>query len=72
VLHAKGDCPKFVRWDALNEEWAQINHSQSLETLARRGGLDATEIVANVERRRWTNIGYSAAVEAIKPLAVQR
>lgn len=71
VLHAKGDCPKFVRWDALNEEWAQINHGQSLETLASRGGLDPTEIVANIERRRWSSISYSSAVESIKPLAVQ-
>lgn len=70
--NAGEQCPAFVRWDSLNEEWAQKNHSQSLEELARRGGLDPTEVVANVEKRAWRNMGMAEAVRRILPLAIHR
>jgi hypothetical protein len=60
------DCPEFVRWDALNEAWAHRNHSQTLERLAQRGGLDPTEIVANIEKRQWRAMRTEDAVEFIK------
>lgn len=44
--------PAYVRWSALNEEWAQRNHSQSLDALAARGGMSPEEIIFNVDRRR--------------------
>lgn len=71
VIGAKGDEPKFIRRDALSEQWAWNNHSQTLDELARRGGLDPTEIVANIERRRWTSIDWRAAVEAIRQYEVK-
>lgn len=60
------DCPKFIRWDALSDGWAYQNHSQTLERLAQRGGLDPTELVANLERREWKNMSLAAAVAIIK------
>jgi hypothetical protein len=59
-------CPEFVRWDALSEGWAYQNHDQSLARLAERGGLDPTELVANIEKRQWRNMPMNAAVEFIK------
>lgn len=37
--------PLFVSFTLLNEERARRNHSQSLETLAERGGLSCKEMV---------------------------
>lgn len=50
--------PAYVRWSALNEEWAQRNHSQSLSRLAERGGMSPAEIIFNVDRRKldWREI----------------
>lgn len=62
--------PKFIRWDALNEEWAQKNHGQTLKRLAERGGLSPCEALANIERRQWTRIDLNAAREALKTYAV--
>jgi hypothetical protein len=62
------NCPKFINWDALNEEWAQKNHYQSLEMLNRRGGLDPTEIVANIENREWHRMDIDEAIERIKSI----
>jgi hypothetical protein len=59
-------CPEFIRWDALNEGWAYQNHDQTLQRLAQRGGLDPTEIVANIEKRQWHNMRLADAVEFIK------
>ncbi len=49
--------PDAVNWSALNEEQAQKNHSQSLARLAERGGMSPPEIVANIERCDWLDIG---------------
>lgn len=62
-------CPEFVPWSALNEGWAYQNHTQTLKRLAERGGLDPTEIVANVEKRQWRNMPLEDAVAIIKKLA---
>ena len=45
--------PLRVRMDCLSEEQAQRNHSQSLETLARRGGLSICEVAALVRGERF-------------------
>lgn len=47
-------CPKEVPMELLNEEWAQHNHSQSLEALNERGGMCPVELVANIEKRNYT------------------
>jgi hypothetical protein len=39
---------------APHEEWAQRNHSQSLQRLAERGGLGWCEALAVLENRRWS------------------
>ncbi len=42
------DCPHAVPWDIIapHERQAQLNHGQSLERLAERGGLSPREFVA--------------------------
>lgn len=44
------NCPSKIRWCELNEEHAELIHSQSLKKLASRGGLCPEEIVMNVEK----------------------
>lgn len=41
-------CVESVPWRFLNNERAITNHSQGLEDLAKRGGLDSCEIFCNV------------------------
>ena len=55
VLRAPAGCTAFVRWDALDDRHAQRVHGQTLERLAERGGLSASEIVINVRRLKWTD-----------------
>lgn len=47
----------FIDWNYLNEEWALKNHGQTLERLAKRGGLSAKEVVMNIEKIKGCNIG---------------
>lgn len=44
-----------IPWSAIepHRRQAEINHSQSLERLAERGGLGLCEAVAVLEDRRW-------------------
>jgi hypothetical protein len=63
------DCPRAVPWVALNDGWAYQNHDQTLERLAQRGGLDPTEIVANVEKRQWRNMPLGEAVAFLKKIS---
>lgn len=41
---------------APHEKQAQTNHSQSLEGLARRGGLDVVEAVLIIRGQTWRNV----------------
>jgi hypothetical protein len=59
--------PKLIQWDSLNEEWAALNHGQSLDELARRGGLDPTEAAAIIQRRRWRPMKIDDALDVIEP-----
>ena len=61
----RGALPNFVDWAALNREQANINHGQTLERLAERGGLSPDEIVANIERRKWKPMKIEDALAAI-------
>lgn len=65
VLNSPEGFPKFVKWDALNEEWAQKMHGQDLEKLASRGGLSVEEIVMNIEHRPFHERGPNG----VKPLS---
>jgi hypothetical protein len=62
-------CPEFIRWDALSDGWAYQNHSQTLERLARRGGLSPCEAAAVIERRQWRRMPDAEAVEFVKRYA---
>jgi hypothetical protein len=64
-----GPLPKHVDWSALNEEWAQRNHGQSLVRLAERGGLVPCEIAANMERRRWRHMEMADALKVCELFA---
>jgi len=60
-------CPYYIRMDALNEEWAQRNHGQSLKRLNERGGLSPCEAAAIIERRRYDRMPADAAIALLKP-----
>lgn len=44
-----------------HEEQALVNHGQSLQRLAERGGLSYNEALAVLEDRRWTDIEQTVA-----------
>lgn len=54
---------EYVPWDMLSphENRAYRNHGQSLEELARRGGLGWGEILAILEDRPWSSISRDEA-----------
>jgi hypothetical protein len=56
--------PRSVPWEfmAPHEYQALTNHSQSLEVLADRGGLDVTEALAVITGRRWMPMPIEQAV----------
>jgi hypothetical protein len=45
-----------IPFSLLNEKQAEINHGQSLQELARRGGLSPCEAIAIIDKRRWLPI----------------
>ena len=65
-------CPRSIPWAMLtaNEAQAQDNHSQSLERLAERGGLDAAEALAILEGRRWRSMDIAEASARLRDLVV--
>jgi len=64
------DCPRFVKWSELDNDWAIKIHSQSLKRLAERGGLCPEEIVLNVNKLEYTTkVDKKFAVEFVKQIA---
>lgn len=59
-----------IPWSVLEprEDWAQRNHSQSLFTLAQRGGLSPSEAVAVIEGRRWHRMDKAEAEKRLAEL----
>jgi len=57
-----------IRMDLLNERQAQINHGQTLQRLAERGGLSPCEALAIAERREWRKRGLEDALKALAAL----
>jgi hypothetical protein len=55
-------CPTSIPWDVIAPHGRQAydNHEQTLEELARRGGLDPSEAVAVLTDRRWRELGVAA------------
>jgi len=67
------DCPSKIRWCELNEEHAELIHSQSLKKLASRGGLCPMEIVMNIEEipfQGWNKIDSEYALSVVRKLAI--
>jgi hypothetical protein len=64
------DCPASVPWDlvAPHAAQAQRNHGQSLETLARRGGLAPDELFAVMHDQPWQRMDMRLAVDFVKTL----
>ena len=57
-MHKDLGVPKSVPWSMLapHEAQAERNHDQALKTLARRGGLDVSEMVAVLTGQTWREI----------------
>lgn len=68
--HKYKDCPRAIPWRLLVPHAAQAaaNHSQSLETLASRGGLAPCEIVAVFENRRHRRMVPAEAVARLREI----
>ncbi|KFZ26321.1 MAG: hypothetical protein KQ78_01494 [Candidatus Izimaplasma bacterium HR2] len=62
------DCPLSVPMSVLNETPAKANHSQTLKRLAERGGLEPTEILANIECRDWRRMDMAQAIDRLNKL----
>lgn len=54
----KGPCPSSIPWDAIRPYAGQalVNHDQTLERLAERGGLDPVEAFFVMTNRTWNNV----------------
>jgi len=61
----KGPCPSWIPWDLIApyEAQAQINHYQSLEKLASRGGLSPIEAFLVMNGRDWRDIRVNEELE---------
>lgn len=72
ILRKFPHCPKKVVMPDYSKtrRRAQINHDQSFETLARRGGLSPCEVVAIVEDRPWRIMGEGEAMGAMRRLGL--
>ena len=67
IMQPNGSIP----WDAIasHEKQARMNHGgQSLETLARRGGLSPSEAVAVLEDRPWRSMDTNDALTQLQIL----
>ncbi len=52
--------------DALNEEWADNNHGQTLALLKERGGLSLGEAAAIIQRRRFKHMTSADALDVVR------
>lgn len=58
-----------IRFDLLSEKQAKINHGQTLDRLAERGGLSLCEAVALVEERQWRRMDMMDALKRLRELS---
>ena len=61
--------PIAIRAALLDRRQAEINHGQTLERLAERGGLSLSEAAAVALRRKWEPMSADAALAALKSAA---
>lgn len=61
----KGPCPQSIPWTAIEncEAQAQVNHRQSIEKLASRGGLSPIEAYFVITGRNWDNFALTDELE---------
>jgi hypothetical protein len=59
-------CDVEVPFDLLDEDTAKRNHSQSLDRLAERGGLCASEMLAVMDKRSWHKMNEAVAMLELK------
>lgn len=64
------DYPKYIPWEIIkqHEEQAMINHCQSLERLAIRGGLSPDEILVVIEHRKWRPMNIERAINKLNQI----
>jgi hypothetical protein len=67
-LHPSAPAPEPFPMELLeaHERQAFINHDQSLQMLASRGGLSPGELVALLESRRWRPMDTDQALELVE------
>lgn len=60
VLESIGSRPVYIPYNIIapHEPQAIRNHSQTLQRLAERGGLDWTEVLAVLNDKTWKEMGY--------------
>ena len=56
--------PASIDFRYLSEAQAKSNHSQTLTRLNERGGLAASEAIANIERRRYRPMSDAECIAA--------
>lgn len=61
--------PLAIRAALLDRRQAEINHGQTLERLAERGGLSLSEAAAVALRRKWAPMSNDDALAALKGAA---
>lgn len=61
------ECPASISYSIIepHREQAMMNHSQTLERLSERGGLDPLELLAVLEDRQWRTINDIPVREAV-------
>jgi len=66
VLQPVEGCPHVIPWGLIqpHERQAQTNHSQTLEELARRGGLDVRELYYVLNDKPY-GFGVEAVTEGV-------
>jgi hypothetical protein len=63
-----------IPWSVIrpHEAQAQRNHAQSLEVLAKRGGLSWSEALAVLEDRPWSPMGVDDAKPAVMAIVQEK
>ncbi len=60
--------PLVIPMAALDEHQAHLNHGQTLDTLARRGGISLSEAVALIERKPFHPMSDAYAMSCLRGL----
>lgn len=61
--------PLAINMGILNQRQAKINHNQTLERLAERGGLSFSEAAAIASNREWQKMTLQESLDLLKKRA---